>query len=272
MRPFVRPAFTTLALGTALLALPAPAQAPPPAPTFTAEEVGITEKLGQRIPMDLVLKDEEGRDVTLGSLLGKPTVLSLNYFRCAGICTPQLNGMVEVFNRTQAVPGQDFQVITVSFDPRDTPEVAAQKRTNYLREMTRPFPPAAWRFLTGEATATKALADSVGFRFKPQDGEFIHAGALIIISPKGMVTRYMNGVTYLPADLQMAVQEASREEPRPTINKWLKICFSYDPEGRKYVFNFTKVAAIVVIAAALAFLLSITVRGRRGKGKSEEGA
>lgn len=241
------------------------AQNAPPPPTFTADEVGITEKLGQTVPLDLQLRDEDGKTVTLGSLLGKPTVLSLNYFRCAGICTPQLNGMAEVFNRTQAIPGQDFQVVTVSFDPRDTPEVAAQKRTNYLREISRPFPPSAWRFMTGEGAATKALADAVGFKFKPEGEEFIHAGALIILSPKGMVSRYMYGVTYLPADLQMAVQEAAREQSRPTINKWLKFCFSYDPEGRKYVLSFNKIAATLTLLAAAAFVLVLVFRGRKGR-------
>lgn len=261
-RAFLR-SLTLAAAGFGLLAQEEPAPAPPPA--FTADEVGIAEKLGQTVPLDLQLKDEDGNTVTLGSLLGKPTVLSLNYFRCAGICTPQLNGMVEVFNRTQALPGQDFQVITVSFDPRDTPEIAAQKRTNYLREITRPFPPSAWRFLTGEAAATKALADAVGFKFKAEGEEFIHAGALIVLSPKGMVSRYMYGVTYLPADLQMAVQEAAREESRPTINKWLKFCFSYDPEGRKYVLSFNKIAATLTLLAAAAFVLTLVLRGRKGK-------
>lgn len=257
----------SLALAAASFGLLAQNAQPPaaPPPSFTAEEVGITEKLGQTVPLDLQLKDEDGKTVTLGSLLGKPTVLSLNYFRCAGICTPQLNGMAEVFNRTQAIPGQDFQVVTVSFDPRDTPEVAAQKRTNYLREISRPFPPSAWRFMTGEGAATKALADAVGFKFKPEGEEFIHAGALIILSPKGMVSRYMYGVTYLPADLQMALQEAAQEQSRPTINKWLKFCFSYDPEGRKYVLSFNKIAATLTLLAAAAFVLVLVFRGRKGK-------
>ena len=161
------------------------------APAFTAQEVGINEKLGQTIALDTVLKDEANQSVTLRSLIDKPTILSLNYFRCAGICTPQLGGMAEVFDKTQAEPGKDFQVITVSFDPRDTPDMAAQKRENYLHEIKRHFPQAAWRFLTGDATATQALADSVGFRFKPQGDDFIHPAALYFLSPKGEITRLL---------------------------------------------------------------------------------
>jgi len=244
-------------------------QAPAATPSFTSEEVGINEKLGATIPLDLELKDEQGKPVTLRQLIDKPTILTLNYFRCAGICTPQLGGVAEVANRTKAIPGQDFQIITVSFDERDEPEIAAQKRTNYLGEISRPFPPAAWRFLTGPGVTTKALADAVGFKFKRVNDDFVHAAAIIFISPKGVVTRYMYGVTYLPADLQLAAQESARGEAQPTINKFLKFCFSYDPAGRRYVLNTTSIGATVIILAALIFVIALTRRGR--KTKSEEG-
>lgn len=240
-----------------------------PTPTFTPEEVGINEKLGATIPLDLELKAEDGKPVTLRQLIDKPTILTLNYFRCAGICTPQLSGVAEVLNRTEAIPGKDFQVLTVSFDERDEPEIAAQKRTNYLGEITRPFPPAAWRFLTGPAATSKALADAVGFKFKRQGDDFVHAAAIIFISPKGQITRYMYGTTYLPADLQLAAQESARGEAQPTINKFLKFCFSYDPAGRRYVLNTTSISAMIIILAALIFVVAISRRGR--KTKSEEG-
>jgi len=268
------PLYALLA-AAALLCLPALAQTPAPtapapaAPTYTPQEVGIDEKLGATIPLDLVLKGEDGQPVTLRQLIDKPTLLTLNYFRCAGICTPQLSGVAEVLNRTEAIPGKDFQVLTVSFDGRDEPEIAAQKRTNYLGEITRPFPPAAWRFLTGPDATTRALADAVGFKFKQVDNDFVHAAAIIFISPQGKVTRYMYGTTYVPADLQMAAQEAARGEAQPTINKFLKFCFSYDPAGRKYVLNSTTIGATVIILAALAFVATLVRRGR--KTKSEEG-
>jgi len=267
--------FLTAALGAMLLAAPAvraqsEARPAAPAPTFTAEEVGVDEKLGQTIPLDLVLKDEAGKPVSLRSLVDKPTILTLNYFRCAGICTPQLNGLADVLNKVNANPGKDFQVITVSFDDRDTPEMAAQKRTNYLGEITRPFPPVAWRFLTGDAATTRALAGSVGFKYKRVGDDFVHAGAIMILSPQGKVTRYMYGITYLPADLELALQEAARGEAHPSINKLLKFCFSYDPQGRKYVLDFTKVAAAITLLAAAIFVFALVSKGRK-KDKSEEG-
>jgi protein SCO1/2 len=249
------------------------AKTPPSAPLpFAAEDVGIDEKLGQRAAIDLILKDEEGKAVPLRALIDKPTILTLIYFRCRDLCPLLLNGVVDVLNRTQSEPGKDFQVITVSIDPRDTPEIAAEKRTNYLREITRPFPPAAWRFLTADAATTKALADSVGFKFKRQGEEFIHAAAIIFLSPTGDVTRYMYGTTYLPADLQMAVQEAARGEARPTINKWLKICFSYDPVARTYVLSFTKIGATITLLGAAIFLIVLVRAGRRRNRQTEERA
>jgi protein SCO1/2 len=253
-----------------LALLLAPALAPPSlgaqAPAAPAQaapaEVGLDEKLGQRIPLDLVLKAEDGSPVTLRSLVDRPTILTLNYYRCAGICTPLLAGVAEVVQRTQAEPGKDFKVVTVSFDDRDTPEIAATKRTNYLREVERPIQPEAWRFLTGDAQTTKALCDSVGFRFRREGDDFIHPGVIIFLSPDGMVTRYMYGTTFLPADLQAAVGEAARRQPTPTITKLLKICFSYDPVGRKYVFSSTKAGALLVLAGALAFVIWL-VRPRR---------
>jgi protein SCO1/2 len=249
-----------------------PQQRSDPSPTFTAQEVGIDEKLGETLPLDLVLHDEDGKEVSLRSLIDKPTLLTLNYFRCAGICTPQLNAVARVANLTEAVPGRDFQILTVSFDDRDTPEIAAEKRTNYLGEIKRPFPPSAWRFLTGDAATTKKLADAVGFHFKRMGDDFVHAAAIIFIGPKGSVTRYMYGVTYLPADVQMAALEAARNETRPTIAKFLSFCFGYDPQGRRLVLTITSVAATVTVVAAVIFAVFISRRGRGKKPMPKERA
>jgi protein SCO1/2 len=237
--------------------------AAPPAPPV--QEVAIAEQLGRTIALDQPLRAEDGTAVTLAALIHQPTLLTLNYFGCPGLCTAQLQGVVDVLNGTRAVPGTDFQVITVSFDPLDTPAIAAQKRSNYLNEVTRPMPASAWRFLTGGEEATKALADAVGFKFRKQGDAYLHPAAIIVLSPKGEVTRYMYGITYLPADLEMAVQEAGRGEARPTISRLLSICFSADPGGRQYVFRFTRVAATGILVLAGLFVLILFLKGRRGK-------
>jgi protein SCO1/2 len=246
---------------TLLLAAPAP-----------PVEVGLDEQLGRTAALDQPLRDEQGAPVTLRGLLGKPTLLTLNYFRCAGICTPQLRGVIELLNDSRIEPGKDFQVVTVSFDPRDTPDVAARKQANHLQSVNRPISPASWRFLTGDPAATRAVADSVGFHFKAQGKDYIHPAAVIVLSPKGTVTRYLYGTSYLPADVAMAVAEAARGEARPAINRMLSICFSYDPVGRRYVVNFTRLAGTMILAAAGAALAVLLVKSRRPRRPTGEGA
>jgi protein SCO1/2 len=236
--------------------------------------VGVEEKLGSTAALDVSLKDEEGKTLTLKDALGKPTILTLNYFRCAGICTPLLNGLAEALGEIRLEPGEDFQVVTVSFDPRDTPEIAHRKKLNYLQQMKRPFPPRAWRFLTGEGAATKRLCDSVGFKFKADGEQFIHAGVILMLSPEGKVTRYIYGTFFLPSDLQMALLDAARGEVKPTrpiqttlSDRFLQFCFSRDPSGRGYVFNMTKMIGAFTFLLALGFGAFLVVRGKMRKAK-----
>ena len=234
------------------------------------QEAGIVEKPGAQAALDSVLKDEDGNDIALRTLTGKPIILTLNYFRCAGICTPLLNGLATTLNEIGLEPAKDFQVVTVSFDPVDTPEVAHQKRINYLKQMTRPFPPSAWRFLTGSAQATKAVTDSVGFNFKAAGDGYVHAGAIIVLTPAGKVSRYLYGTSFLPADLQMAVQEAKSGSVRPTISRVLSFCYSYDPEGRRYIFSLTRLVGAIILVLAAAYVIYLGAAGRRRKGKDKE--
>ncbi len=233
------------------------------------DEVGISEDLGAPVALDAVLRDEEGNPITLRSLIGKPTILTLNYFRCAGICTPLLNGLVDALNEVESEPGRAFQVITVSFDPVDTFEVAHQKQVNYLKQMKRSFPPAAWRFLTGEAASTKAVADSVGFHFRPEGEGFVHPGAIIVLTPEGKVSRYMYGISFLPADLEMAIEEAARGQVRPTVSRLLAFCYSYDPEGRRYVVSITRIAGAGILVLAGGFVIYLLAAGRLRKRREK---
>jgi protein SCO1 len=232
--------------------------------------VGIDEKLGAQIALDVPLKDENGSEVNLRELIDKPTILTLNYFRCAGICTPLLNGLVNTLNEIPLEPGKIFQVITISFDPTDTPEVAHQKRINYLEQIKRPFPPAAWRFLTGVAESTRKIADSVGFGYRQEGDQYVHPGAIMVLTPAGRVSRYFYGITFLPADLQLAIQEASRGEVNPTITRALAYCYSYDPGSGTYVLNITRIVGASILLVAGLFVVFI-LRSRSG-GKNKEKA
>lgn len=226
-------------------------------------QVGLEEKLGERVPTRARLADEMGGVVELGQLLGKPTILTLNYYRCASICSPQLNGVASALNGVALEPGRDFQVLTVSFDPRDTPEIAKRKRENYLKLMNRPFPPSAWRFLTGAEQATRSLADSVGYRFARQGGEYAHPAAIMILSPEGKVTRYLYGTNFLAADVEMALREAAQGLARPTVTQPLGFCYVYDPEGRRTVFSVTRAAGGVILVLGVAFAVVLLARKRR---------
>ena len=233
---------------------------------------GIEEKLGAPIALDAVLKAEDGTPVTLRQLINKPTILTLNYYRCGGICTPLLNSLADTLDHLGLRPSTDYQVITLSFDPHDTPEVASQKKSAYLARMKQPFPPDAWRFLTGDAQATRAVTDSAGFYFNSGESGFTHTGALIILTPQGRVSRYIYGINFLPADVQMALQEAAAGQVRPSAAKVLAFCYNYDPRSRRYVFNVTRLAGVItlLLAAVVGFVaMRNKSRGEKVKTKVE---
>jgi protein SCO1/2 len=247
--------------------------APPARAAAPAEpqlDVGLDEKLGQTVPLDLMLIDEEGNRVSLRSLIDKPTVLTLNFFRCTGLCTPLLNGVAEVLQRTDLVPGKDFQVLTVSFDPRDDAELAARKKENYLKQLGPTFDKRAWRFLTGDPVTTKRLADSVGFRFAKRGEDYVHAGAITVLSSEGKVTRYLYGVTFLPFDVKMAVTEANAGRTGPTIARFLRFCYSYDPSGRRYFLSITRLSAAFTILLGAGFAIAVVVTRKKRKQHNKE--
>lgn len=179
------------------------------------------------------------------------------------MCTPLLNGVAEMLNRTDLTAGKDFQVITVSFDPRDNAEMAASKKENYVKQLGPSFPPTAWRFLTGDPISTRKLADSVGFKFTKQGENYVHTGAIMMLSPTGKVTRYLYGTTFLPADVKMAVAESLQGRPTPTIARLLKVCYSYDPASHGYFLNITRVLAAITLTLAFGFVIAIAVNNKR---------
>jgi protein SCO1 len=223
----------------------------------TPPSIGIDEKLGKQVAMDVVLKDENGKDVTLRRLVDKPTILMLIYLRCPGICPVLINNMVEVMNRIQVDPGKDFRLIAVSFDPTDTPQLAREKKANYLNQMRRPFAPDTWHFLTGTAENTKAVADSVGFQFRQQGDMYAHPGAIILLTPEGTISRYLYGTAFVPADVAMAVKEAAGGQVIPTISKILSFCYTADPAGRGTVLNVTRLVGVVTLLVAAIFAILV---------------
>ena len=229
----------------------------------TAVKVGIDEQLGKNLPVTVPFSDEQGTPVTLQMLLGKPTILVLVYYECPGICTPLLNNLADTLDRSDLIPGVDYQVITISFDPRDTPAVAAKKRENYLKQFHKPITPSAWRFLTGTQPAIDQITAAVGFHYTTAGKDFNHPGVLTMLAPDGRVMRYLYGVSFMPFDIKMAVIEASRGQPMPSINRALAFCYSYDPEGRRYVFATLKVVGSLMVCLLGLFVVWLVISSRR---------
>lgn len=226
-------------------------------------EIGIVEHLGDTIPLGLKFINEKNDTVTLGQIVTMPTILTLVYFDCPGLCSPLLDGVSAVIEEMDLELGKDYQVVTISFNTEDTPERAIEKKRNFLKKHSSQHA-GSWIYLTGDSANIRQIVDAVGFRYKKAGNDWIHAAVITILSPKGMITRYLYGTSFLPFDLKMAVVEAQKGIPRPTINRLLEFCYSYDPSGRRYVLDVTKVSATIIIFLAL-ILLAVLILRRRGK-------
>lgn len=239
--------------------------------TVYAQDAGITEHLGGTIPADITFTDENNNPVSLDGIIHKPTVLMLVYYNCQGVCPMILSGVTDVVERTDAVPGSDYQLLTVSFDPSDTPDRSAEKKKSFLRKKTLANPDS-WHYLTGDTASIGRLLRATGFTVIPQGRDFMHPAAIIILSPERKITRYLYGTNYLPFDLKMALIEAQRGQARPTINRVLEFCFSYDPDGRRYTLQVTKIAATIIIFFAVLLFIFLLVRsGRKRRHQAKSG-
>lgn len=228
-------------------------------------KVGVDEKLGETIPLDLSFLDETGKPVNLRSLVNKPTLLTLVYYRCPGICSPLMNGVSEVIDKMDMEPGKDFNIVTISFNPREDYIMAQGKKENYLNNMKKKIPAESWKFLTGDSLSIARITDAVGFRYQKQGEDYMHGAVLTILSQDGKIARYLYGTDFLPMDVKLAVIEASEGKSTPGINKLLKICYSYDPAGRKYVLNVTRIAGGGMLILIAGFVLILTLKKKRNK-------
>jgi len=222
--------------------------------------VGIVEKLGQTIPLDEEFYDEQGNLIQLSSIINKPTVITFVYFRCPGICSPLLTEMTKIVKKMDLELGKEYQILTLSFDPGEKPDMAAEKKDNYLAEIDKPVNPNGWRFFTGDSANIRRLTDACGFYYERTGHDWIHPAGLIVLSPKGEITRYLYGIHQLPLDVKLAVSEASAGRTGPTIAKVLNFCYSYDPEGRRYAFNIVRVSGVVIVGLVAVFIIVFVVR------------
>jgi protein SCO1/2 len=224
---------------------------------------GIVEHLGAFVPLDGTFTGEDGQPVTLRQLVNRPTLLSLVYYRCPNACDFLLTGMADALRILPADPGRDYQVITLSIDERETGQDALKAKRIAIESIQKPFPPDAWRFLTGDSGEIRSVADAIGFHFVRNGDDFDHPLGLVVLSPQGKIVRYLTGTEFLPVDLKMSLLEASTGTVGPTIAKVLRICFSYDPQSHRFVFRTLQVTATITLAFAAGFVLYLFLVGRR---------
>ena len=235
------------------------------------EGVGVSERLGQQVPLDLAFTDEDGRPVKLGNYFqaGRPVLLDLGYYRCPMLCNLVLNGFIEGLREVPSwVPGDHFEVVVVSVDPLETAKLAKLKKQNYVREYGRPESAPGWHFLTGSAESIAALTEAVGFRYKwvEDRNEYAHAAVLATMTPEGKVARYLYGVMFEPRTIRLSLAEAAEGRSLSALDQLLLYCYHYDPSSRSYSFaaiNIMRAGGVLVLIVVGAVLASFWMRESR---------
>lgn len=202
------------------------------------ERVGVEEKLDAALPLHLTFKDDRGREVALGSYFRphRPVVLTLNYYRCPMLCTLELNGLVDAMKAMSWSPGDEYDIVTVSFDPGESTALARAKKLTYLESLSRPSADAGWHFLTGSAASIEALTSAVGFtaEYDRSTDQYGHAAAVMVITPEGRVSRYLYGVKFEPDTLKLALLEASKGAIGSSWDRFILYCYHYDATQGRY--------------------------------------
>lgn len=200
-------------------------------------DVSIEQKLNEQVPLDLTFRDESGKTVALKQYFGKkPVLLTLVYYECPSLCGLVLQGLLKSLRVLNYTPGEQFEIVTVSISPTETPELAAAKKQSFLKEYGRLDAAAGWRWLTGDEPNIRALADAVGFRYvyDPKTKQYAHAAGIMLLTPSGRVSRYFYGIEYSPRDLRLGIMDASQGKVGSLVEKVILFCYQYDPTTGKY--------------------------------------
>jgi protein SCO1/2 len=224
-------------------------------------DVGIDEHLGEQVPLDAKFKDDEGKDVELGAYFkpGKPVLLNFAYYQCPMLCNLVLKGMLEGMKKLTWTPGKEFEVVTISIDPRETQSLAAAKKQSHIEALGKPDAAAGWHFLTGDEKQIKRVTKAIGFKYQylRNTNEFAHAAGIFTISPAGKISRYLYGVEFKHKDLRLALLDASEGRALSIGEKIEMFCYRYDPNAKGYVLfarNFMKGGGYVVALGLFLFL------------------
>jgi protein SCO1/2 len=240
--------------------------------------VGLDQRLNEQLPLDLSFHDETGKPVQLRDYFGeKPVVLALVYYQCPMLCTLVLNGLLRSLRALSFTAGTEFTVVTVSFDPRETPTLAATKKATYLHEYARSGAEAGWHFLTGEEPAIRRLTQAVGFRYvyDAKTDQYAHASGILVLTPQGRIARYFYGVEYAPRDLRLGLVEASANKIGSPVDQLLLLCYHYDPAAGKYgvlITNVLRLAGVATVLGLGTFMLVMFRRERQPQTLSLNGS
>jgi protein SCO1/2 len=230
------------------------------------EQVGITQKLDTQLPLDLTFRDETGKSVQLREFFGKkPVILNFVYYSCSMLCPETLSGLTTAMKGLKFELGKEFDVVSISIDPRDTPEFASDKKAEYLKRYGHPERAAGWHFLTGQQDAITALTSAAGFgyQYDAKTGQFAHATAIMIVTPQGKLAQYFYGVDFAPKDLRLGLVQASNEKIGNLVDQVLLYCYHYDPATGKYgavvarVLRISGAATILILGLMIVLLVRI---------------
>jgi protein SCO1 len=225
--------------------------------------IGIAERLDEYMPEDLTLINTSGEKVNLYSLLDKPTVLAIVYYRCPGICSPFMTSIADVIQQSTLEIGKDYQVLTISFDPTEGPGLSSANQNSYHSLVDKEFDPKGWQFFTTDSLNSRKLTNAVGFNYKRQGLDFLHTSAMIFVSDEGKITRYLHGTYFMAMDLKLAVVETAQGKSGPSMSRLLSYCYSYDPAGQAYVLNVTKIAGAIILFFAIVIFLFLVIKPKR---------
>ncbi|MDH3255124.1 MAG: SCO family protein [Acidobacteriota bacterium] len=246
------------------LAQPPSNEAPP-----TLQKVRFEQRLGERVPHDAIFLDDTGAEVRLGDYLGeRPVVLALVYYECPMLCPMIMNGLLQALKTLTFSPGEEFDVITVSFDPGETWQQARDAKTLHLERFGRPETAAGWHFLTGTEAVVRQLTDAVGFyyAYDPEQDEYAHAAGIVVLTPDGLVARYFYGIEFPPRDLRLGLVEAAEGKIGTLVDQVLLYCYRYDPTTGKYsavVMNIIRLGGVVTVLVMAVFLTAAWRLDRR---------
>ena len=227
------------------------------------KDVSFKQRLNQRLPLDAAFKDEYGRPVTLGKYFGtkRPVILAFVYFTCPMLCTQIMNGISSTLRALPFTAGQEFDVVLISFDPRDNPAAALEKKQSHLKYWNAEQTSGGWHFLTGDEATIRRVTDAAGFTYKfdQATGQYAHVSGILVATPDGHLARYFYGIEYSPKELRMALVESGDGHIGSPIDELLLYCYHYDPEHGRYgatVMNLVRGAAVLTLAAMAAFFVA----------------